>query len=479
MNRTLALFFDEEAVSAAVEPYKGKFSAIDKKGQQVFPLCFYLSEKEIQYGASFQEAAAKGDPRAINRFYEHLLNKQASFRLAGYERPFISLLEPLMRDILEVYEAKLTTFGADPEGFDTGIPISVAFSDSIVPRARKAIMAYLREQKLEPTADSGTEPPAALFVRNLLAAGQLPGERLTYAVVEAFASNLHVSVLQFSPAGKPQRVHFERFPGYGEDPRVGVLARYVVDEINSSRHLLHTEEEKNREYQQHFALAKKWNQKLLTTQRPYIHVQAALSAMPNSPSNITIRKKSIEELTRAHSQQLVRYMEKCVQQVCDTEELARIFVLGDTLKNSQVLQAFHRFGQDKLWVWGNEGRLEVLKGLLLNSREPQLTQPQHALSAEEPPSPTTHPKQQLAAFELPPAATLIFEWSPNRRVKAISRGNGQFEIVEHQHSKVITGDHFVLEHIQMGQPAMLKNVVRKGKPLGNYRSGAITHLESS
>lgn len=480
MNKTLAIYFDDEVVIGAIEPYKGKFSTLAKGNKEHFPLYFLITDNEIQYGSSYKQDFLKGENRVYGNFYELILQSGFGFQMLGYERDYISLLEPIIQDMLEIYQAKMTTFGADPQGFEEKIPISVAYSDNISLKAKQHISHYLTRHDFIHTEYSGKDGFAELFIRQLLAARALPDERLTYAVVEALNSDLNISMIQFSPAGEAQRVHSEQFSGYGADPRVGVLTRYVVDEINRSRHILHTDAEKEAEYRKHLHRANTWNERLLKTNKPYIHVKVALSAMPNSPSNITIRRKTIDELTRAHSQQLGRYFERCVQKVCALEEVSRIFIVGDTLKNSQVLRGFYRFGEEKLWVWGNEGIFECLKGQLVYSRKPDLeaTSPTQATKASNPAHGSGSKKiTTLSTSNLEPGEKISFSWNPNRKVVARYKGNQEFEIVQHTNSRVISGDTFVLEKISVGTPALLTNVIREGKVLGKYRSGAITGLE--
>lgn len=480
MNHTLALYFDQHALLAAVCPYQGKFSLLGMGEAPRFPLYFWVDEQSVQYGESYRQAVEAGDPRAYGDVYALITQSGKGFHMYGYERDYVSLLDPILQDIQELYQARMSTLGADPEGFEAKVPVAASFADGIPAEARQRVLEYLPQLQLQPLEELRTYAFPELLIHQLLAVRALPDERLTYLVVEAFNADLNVSVLQFSPAGRVRRVKHEQFPGYGDDPRVGVLARFVLDEINRSRHLLHTDAQKLAEYRRLLPQARAWHEKLMSSQRPYVTVKAALSPMPNSPSSITIQKRQIDELTRAHSLQVARYVERSVQGICELDAVARIFVMGDTLRNSQVLQGFYRLGEEKLWVWDNEGLHEALKGMLLlsggeaagrimASARPEGATPEAAASWQ--------PVKQVHSASLEVGTSLRFTWNPDRMVKAVYRGQRQFEIVEHANSRVITGDTFVLDHIAQGKPALLENVLRKGKMLGKYRSGTIDRLE--
>ncbi|MEM7659305.1 MAG: hypothetical protein AAF399_24510 [Bacteroidota bacterium] len=381
----------------------------------------------------------------------------------SYSRQAVELLEPLLQDIRTAYLQQMATFtdgsSLDPTG---PIPVRICYAEQVPTEVRSTLEQYLKRQRFELPAKPSRRPAVEYLFRQLMDSKRLPASKGLYGLAEARHETLNLSLIEVASANVIQRKAQQTYPGFGIDPRLGVLAQFVIDEINRNRHVLHTEADKQAEYRRHIEEAIGWNQQLLATRRPFITVTASLAAMPNSPATVTIQRKVIDNLTKMRSQQVARFFDNLVDQHTQPEQLERVVIFGDTMNNDYVLDGFFRYGQDQLLLLSDDRVVDILKGMQV---------PDSALP----------PVSEAVSIPdgLMPGDKIEFEWAPNRQVKAMYNGNRSFMIVSHQHSRVITGDTFLLgEEIAVGKPALLKNVMRTttGKVLGDYRSGALTSL---
>ena len=470
MNHTLALYFDDECIMAAVQPFEGKFSVLQKHGIKRFSLYFLVDGSVIRYGQNYRLEFMEGKPETYGDIYKHIQHPDRTFSQHGYEQPYTALIDKVLEDINGAYYQRLNELSATPLGRNSSIPIAVAFSDNIPVNARKILIGHLVQSGYIYQSQGSLPALPELIIRKLIKTKQIPRFTNQYGVAEALNRNLNVSLVDIGVTGILKRSRFDSYPGFGTDPRIEVIAKYVVDEINSSWNFLNSHEEKEREYQRQFEEAKKWNEKLTRSIRPYVDVTASLSVAPNSPAVITINKATIDELTRLHSLEISRLFERTTKE--EIEDLANIITIGSTLHNSQVIHGFDRFGKDRRIQLSDDFVFEAMGELLIeqNGRETQ---------AEE------KTKNEIQAVELIKAETLIagqkiaFSWKKNRLVVAEYLGNYKFKIIQHEQSKVITDDTFIMDQIAVGKPVVLREVYRPGlgKKLGVYNSGApITSL---
>ena len=479
MNKTLALYFDDQFVIGAVEPYEGKFTRITKGDRDRFYLNFYFHEGRIDYGKSYQVDVEKGDHRAVGDIYEKIASG-TNYHFSGYDREYVSLLDPIIDDMREGYVKVLSSMADSNEFISVSekIPVIAGFSPNIEEEAKTRIIAWLGEKNFE-TEDLDEDKILSfshLIIQHKTSQRSInsPG---VFALVEGLNADLNVSLVDIDVQSKMRIVTHATYPGFGTDPRVGVIARFVVDKANESIHLLHTQKDKEGEYRRKLRLAAEWNHQLIRSRRPFIYLKVALSPAPRSEISVSVQKKEIDGLTMIRSQQVARYAEHTISQHLPMADLTGIIIFGDSLKNSQVLDGFYRFGKEKLIVHGDDQIFDTLKGLF-SQRDEVETLVDAIISGADVRNQPTH-LQVVKTIELMPGDRIEFTWEPNRKVMAEFQGNGTFRIKQHEHSSIITGDTFLTDQIQLGQRAFLKNVVRpsSGQVLGNYQSGVIKSLQ--
>ncbi|MDX2246884.1 MAG: hypothetical protein SF052_08930 [Bacteroidia bacterium] len=479
MNKTLVLYFDDTCVIGAVEPFDGKFTRLEKNGKDRFSLFFYLDGGRVNYGQAYQADADRGDVKAIGNFYTKVA-EGGNFDFSGYSRAYVELLDSIVEDIRESYFKVFSGISnAEQElNISDAIPLKTAFSPNIPAAAQTAILAYLEQKEFERDSIALTPSFSNLILLHKLNRRELkiPG---VYAVVEGLNEDLNVCLIQVQQNHATQTLVHQTYPGFGTDPRVGVISRFVVDKADESLHVLYNQADREAEYKFKFRQAIEWNDQLLKSRRPFIYVKLTLSPAPNSELTVSVIQKEIEGLTMIRSQQVARYAEHTITPHLPMADLTGIVIFGDSLKNSQVLEGFYRFGKEKLIVHGDDQLFDVLKGLLVNSAEDL---PDSSASITETPKTPSAPKtislQNIRAVDLKTGDRVEFTWEPGRMVVAEHQGSGRFRIVYHENSSVVTGDTFVADMFSVGQKGFLKNVVRpsSGQVLGNYNSGLIKTL---
>ena len=73
---------------------------------------------------------------------------------------------------------------------------------------------------------------------------------------------------------------------------------------------------------------------------------------------------------------------------------------------------------------------------------------------------------------------LLIRWNPQRELRILHKGNGEYIVLESKKSKLSEGDIISLSQIAPGFPFMVKSVIRNGRNLGNYTAAQTEGLSS-
>jgi len=79
--------------------------------------------------------------------------------------------------------------------------------------------------------------------------------------------------------------------------------------------------------------------------------------------------------------------------------------------------------------------------------------------------------ERIVSRELPRGRKLVIRWLPDRRIVVKHQGNGQFVVLESEHSKLSVGDTFVCHLMLEHEPLYLDQLVHDGMPSMNYVAG--------
>lgn len=73
---------------------------------------------------------------------------------------------------------------------------------------------------------------------------------------------------------------------------------------------------------------------------------------------------------------------------------------------------------------------------------------------------------------------VIIAWQPGRKLLIRHIGNGDYEVVKAENSKLLPGDILSLSQIGIGFPFIVKQVTRNGRIMGNYMASPLEGLSS-
>lgn len=474
MNRTLALYFDEQALYGAIKPFEDRFQPFPADCSPTYAFAFFLDGPTIHYGQQYQREGGHDDKRVISDFWKLLEEDKGTFQvMTGYQRPLVELLEPIVSDLLKSYRESLQS-SLDQDQINSltdGIPFVISFSEAIPPVCREKVMAYLRGRALQPVASQvrplsehlfhyvGEERSTSLGKPLLV---RQPGD---YAVIEAFHTDVHLSLVAWAGRSSIKQSHSETLLGLGADPREGVLAEMAVEAANRQLHVLHDQASKEQEYLYLLPQARLWNIQLSQVRRPFFEFSCALSVAPTNIVPVTIDRREVDRLTQDRSQHLFRLIHDRFSRWTSLASVRNWILLGDTLKNLD-LNELDQFGRNRIQLMGMQEAIRMtLEGMLARPEKDA-----------QPPFPVPMLKSIIEASKLKAGDKIEFSWPPDRFVAAEYMANGQFRVVLHRNSKIVKGDTFFTEYIKVGEAAALMNIVRDHQVLGNYNSGILKEL---
>ena len=86
----------------------------------------------------------------------------------------------------------------------------------------------------------------------------------------------------------------------------------------------------------------------------------------------------------------------------------------------------------------------------------------------------------LSINEIQISDCLVIEWNPNRRLLLNYNGNGIFEVIGAQNSKIVVGDTFHCTRFTMNQPLYIDNLIHEDMPPALFvigKKGGLTKIE--
>ncbi len=481
MNRRLVLYVDTDFLMAAVKPF-GTLIPVTVKDEIRVPLFFFVdtASNRIFYGSRYQPDFEDGVPNTFGNFLQSITDEKLSYQVFQYTVPVVELLKTVMDDVRRQY---LGTLGELTSSIDPAarIPVSLVFSDTVSEDSRKAFSTYL--QRIGYETDATAFVAAEMLALSLFESGKLAHpQHKKIVVAEAFNENLNYSLVQCYNASAVERIAAHTYPLMGVDSRVNVVATYTVDYINNQRRLLQGKEELNREYKRHFRFAKDWVRQLDSETRPFLDVKSGFAIEKSTDNKVVLKKEEMEQLAAYHIRSLGQTFELFLSNHNHrAEDIDRIVLVGESLTNSRELTAeFARFGAGKVLACDKTDEKGILNGVFL--RQQYHENPATAPPVKDMAAATTDTAKIPAQFEtaivtsqLAIGQQLELGWN-DRLVRVMHMGGGQFVITKHYNSQIITGDQFAIDTLLLGQKPVFKNVLRGGKPIGDYSPGGTLNV---
>jgi len=485
MNRRLVVYVDTDFLMAAVKPYD-TFMPIVVRDMLGIPLFFFVdtASNKIYYGERYRQDYEDAQPNTFGNFWQSILDEKLSYQVFQYTVPVIELLKVVMDDVRRQYLSILgeLTSSLDPTA---PVPISLLFSDNVTEPSRKALAAYLPRIGYE--TEAATFIPAEMLALSLFENGKLKHpQHKKIVIAEAFNEDLNYSLVQCYNASAVERIGQHTYPLMGVDSRVNVVANHAVNYINNQRRLLHSKEEIDREVKRHFRLAQEWVRLMAGDPRPFLDVKSTFAIEKSAENKVVLKKEEIEQLVTYHVRNLGQTFDLFLTDHDHrAEDIDKIILIGASLRSSQELRLeFSRFGADKLLVCDENDEKGLLNGVFLRKQYQEKPQSAPQPPTTGPDTTTVYTPPPLPQFEtvvvttqLPIGQQLEIGWN-DRMIRALHLGSSQFVIVKHYNSQIVTGDQFTIDTLLFDQRPVFRNIMRSGKPLGDYTpSGTLNVLK--
>lgn len=445
--------------------------------------CFFFvdtSSNRIFYGSRYRQDFEDGAPNTFGNFLQSILDEKLSYRVFQYTVPVVELLKTVMDDVRRQYLSILgeLTSSLDPTA---PIPVSLVYSDNVSEDSRKAFSTYL--QRIGYEIDATPFMPTEMLALSLFESGKLvhpQHKKVLFA--EAFNEDLNYSLVQCYNASAMERIAQHTYPLMGVDSRVNVVATYTVNYINNQRRLLQDKEEIDREYKRHFRFAKEWVRQMDSETRPFLDVKSGFAIEKSVDNKVVLKKEEMEQLVAYHVRNLGQTFELFLSNHNHrAEDIDKIVLIGESLANSRELAAeFGRFGAGKILTCDATDEKGILNGVFLRQQyqEKPDSAPRNpdpvAVAAETPKLPAQF-EPVVVTNQLSIGQQLELGWN-DRLVRILHVGGSQFVITKHYNSQIITGDQFTIDTLLLGQKPVFKNVMRSGKPLGDYTPGGVLNV---
>lgn len=295
-------------------------------------LFFYedINHDKIVYSKNNESHYLNNEPHYFGDVFPKILDSRNEF--TRFRR------KKALRDIF--YESKMFEDLKAPFSTEQNIETFVSFSAD-VPLAARSIF-------LEELGEAGFSVKLSVARIEHLALENAKNKNLIfeegqYLVLNACNENLHYSL--YDNTGKFfVRKDQDKLEGLGTDLRGRALVEEVVKKANIGNHYLETTNDFNLEYQRMTQLfLSKWILKLDNARNniPIAIDNVWFAVAPNNKQTIQIKKKDIDEHTKAIVDDIVRELGRFVSKAGSKEMLKGLLLIGDTFSNSMFESALN------------------------------------------------------------------------------------------------------------------------------------------
>ena len=429
MNKTLAVFVNDDYLIAAIQPLKDKFSLLFTNDEKKFPFYLYINptDSSIDYGFDYKINFRDNKSLFAGDLMQALDKGGQKIQIGGFDEDYIALFNPIIRDIRELFAREMSKYEEFPFSNETVIDTAIVFSDNITPKAQTAFMNYW---KLKNFNFVKVEKFDTLLLQYYKAKNGLYCQNRKFAVLEALGMDLNMSVMNVDGANV-SRLAFKKFEGYGIDPRIKVIAKKIVDDVNRQENIIDRDDSAaiNREYIRHYDKAVKIVELLATWTKPVISLQTSFAVNQGNKIKVSLSLDEINKLSYLYSRQFSAFFSDnfLSKEKIKTIDLDKIFLVGNSLNNSTVRKEFASYGETKVEVFTDDISF-VLGELFKEDAAPAEVDEESTMfqmgvqhiNKPEPPSPpkvTTPPPPPNAQPAYVQIATLnIASLSPNKKV---------------------------------------------------------------
>jgi len=350
MDKTLTLFFEEEYLVAAIKPFDGKFTVFQQNNDIKFPFYFSVDNvnNKIDYSFIYKADYQDGKPDFYGNFLNLIIDKSQKYKWYEYETEIIDLLINIINNVRTYYFENLKKLAGN-ENIDESlaIPLNLVFSENVKLESREVLRNYLAKQNFK--INLVTKNISELIVLHHINKNNFQIQNKDYAVIESLGENLNMSVVRVKD-NIAEKIHFKTFPEYGTDPRVHVIAKKIVDDVNRQEGLLSKTEDLKKEYKRHQTKAIKIIEALKNFKKPFLTLSTTFAVEPSRKLVTNLSIEEVDKLSFLHARQFSSFLTDHFLNTIGIKilDLDKIFLVGNTFNNELVNKEFVRFGADRI-----------------------------------------------------------------------------------------------------------------------------------
>ena len=274
--------------------------------------------------------------------------------IGGFDEDYIALFNPIIRDIREIYAREMSKYEEFPFSDATQIDTAIVFSDNITDKAQSAFLNYWRGKGFNFVKQEKFDTVLLKYYKNK---NGLYCQNRKFAVLEALGMDLNMSVLNID-GNNVTRTSFKKFEGYGIDPRIKVIAKKIVDDVNRQENIIDRDDTAaiNREYIRHYDKAVKIVELLATWTKPVISLQTSFAVNQGNKIKVSLSLDEINKLSYLYSRQFSAFFSDnfLAKEKIKTIDLDKIFLVGNSLNNTTVRKEFANYGETKIEVFTDD-----------------------------------------------------------------------------------------------------------------------------
>lgn len=381
MNTSLALFFCDDYMVAAVQPFEGKYTVIASTDDKKFSFYFYTNPHtaDIDFGSDYKKLYLKKSPLYFGDLVNNI-GSGATFELGGTQQSYLLFFDNIIKVVRELYASELGKYDSNFAVSDSTVIDAVAmFVDNIPADTQAKISRYFESKKIRIVR---TESVDAVAVSYCASKNGKFCQNRKFAVLEALGGNLNMSIVN-ADQKTFARAEFKPFKGYGVDPMVKVIAEQIVNHANRHEHIIDADNkaEINSEIVRHYSLADQvidfFNK---NTEKQSIKLNTVFACNPTQRIPVTLSLEELNKTAYLYSRQYSGFFDNwLLQEVrCSQQDLENILLVGKSLGNNSLLQEFRRYGDAKILHYGDSDVQEFLIELFKQPLSGSSSQPDGA-----------------------------------------------------------------------------------------------------
>lgn len=479
MNCTIGLYIDTDYIIAGILLYN-KFVVIKSKdGNNRHYLYYFVNPKtyEIDYGEKYKSDYKNGKDNVYGKIIENGAYG-SEYKIYEYHKPQIELITEILNFIKASCLNLLGNSDKIPDSSEN-FTCNICFS-AYAEKYKDIIFTMLVKNNIQVLNYLLPVNLSVHLAQFLFYSNSSIYKNGLYLVIETLKENVNLSVVCCKENTGLEMLFFESINGQGADPRVGAVAKIIVNKLNEYFKLLHSEEVIAQEVKQHLLTAKNVLVEFEKTTISYKYIDVELSVQKGVFKKIPVKREEIDLRTKLQANNVISVLKEILlKNNYRLENFDKFIVLGSSFQNSNYLI---EFSENKLVLLSDEDDIKILNGMLIYyDKVISKAKDKTKINGEPPKN-----KKELAFLSLETLKTdqlvyLITGSSDSKQtqmnLKYIS--NKEFKVLSSSSSTIISGDEIISinKNWATGSPINLQ-IIRGGKAFSKtYITKAVSKIE--